>query len=452
MPDIQQQRLRDLLREPRENLEVEIKSWIDIQNDNNDKALLAKAIIALANHGGGVIIIGLAETDAGFIEAAGRPENLSGYSSDVVNAVVNRYVEPPFHCQVLEVTSPVTELIYPIISVPGGHSSPIRSTRNSPVGTTTLRQNIYYTRRPGPQSDAPRTGQEWDALMRRCVTNSQGDLVNQIRRIITGASPEPEVSDDEEDALREWVDSSMQRWQELIDELPDDSPAKFPNGYYCTAYRLKSEVLVPSGLADFRTSLIEGVARYTGWPPFWVPTREAIAAYNHNGCIECWLGRDGQFEDAAHSDFWRARPDGYFFLIRGYQEDTTDFPTTENGQGFEITLPTWRLGEVLLHAESMARVLQIPEATAMFNVKWTGLSGRELVVSRNSNRVLFENSRAVQDIFEREFSVRADVITDELPEIVQESMTPLYELFDFFSLPATLVPEELQRLKLRQYT
>jgi hypothetical protein len=43
------QRLPELLLDPRETLEVEIKGWIDIVNDADHKAVLAKAIIALVS-------------------------------------------------------------------------------------------------------------------------------------------------------------------------------------------------------------------------------------------------------------------------------------------------------------------------------------------------------------------------------------------------------------------
>jgi hypothetical protein len=40
-----------------------------------------------------------------------------------------------------------------------------------------------------------------------------------------------------------------------------------------------------------------------------------------------------------------------------------------------------------------------------------------------------------------------DRIADELPELVDSIIRPLYELFDFFTLPATLVSEELARMR-----
>jgi len=52
MTDNTNERLQDLLLDPKESLDVEIKGWLDL-NDNTHKSVLAKALIALANHGGG---------------------------------------------------------------------------------------------------------------------------------------------------------------------------------------------------------------------------------------------------------------------------------------------------------------------------------------------------------------------------------------------------------------
>lgn len=53
--------LLPLVAEPREDLAAEYKGWLDL-TETNHKAVLAKAAIAIANHGGGYIIIGCAMT------------------------------------------------------------------------------------------------------------------------------------------------------------------------------------------------------------------------------------------------------------------------------------------------------------------------------------------------------------------------------------------------------
>ena len=59
-PQISPARLSDLLVEPREHLHVEIKEWLDL-SDRAHRANLAKEIIAIANHGGGFILLGFRE-------------------------------------------------------------------------------------------------------------------------------------------------------------------------------------------------------------------------------------------------------------------------------------------------------------------------------------------------------------------------------------------------------
>ena len=49
--------LQELLRFPREDLDVELKQWMDI-NDKNVQAKFAKELLALRNHGGGYLVVG----------------------------------------------------------------------------------------------------------------------------------------------------------------------------------------------------------------------------------------------------------------------------------------------------------------------------------------------------------------------------------------------------------
>ena len=79
MTDEVQDRFSELLVEPREDLDVEVKNWLDLKSDENAKANFAKAALALANNGGGIIIIGMTETDEGMVPSEGRPRSLEAY-------------------------------------------------------------------------------------------------------------------------------------------------------------------------------------------------------------------------------------------------------------------------------------------------------------------------------------------------------------------------------------
>lgn len=180
MPDnLTPRRLGDLLVDAREALDVEIKGWIDLVGSNEDKATLAKALLALANHGGGFVLIGLAETDTGIVGAEGRPPTLNGYSQDNVNGIVQSYADPPFHCAVHHVAGP-DGAVHPVIIVPGGHRVPIRARRGGPLNQT-VQGNAIYIRRPGPSSETPQSAQDWDDLLARCLAARRDELMDRVR-------------------------------------------------------------------------------------------------------------------------------------------------------------------------------------------------------------------------------------------------------------------------------
>lgn len=448
---ISRERLRDLLVDPREDLNFEVKNWLDLQGSNDDKATFAKAILAIANHGGGFVALGLTETDAGVEEAAGRPATFDGYSQDLINGIVQNYCDPPFHCAVHVVADP-TGANFPIVVIPGGHRVPIRARRAGPNGNT-VQNNAIYIRKPGPRSEIPQSAQDWDNLLARCLRNRRDEMFDQIRDLITGAVPQAEQQP-EPARLDEWITACRQRWTILTQQLPEDVGPRMPHGRYSFAYEISGErqQILP---AQFPEVLRRTVIRHTGWPPFWYPTREGIAPYPIDGSVECWLGGDPQTpleqRDAAHSDFWRIHPDGLAYLLRGYQEDGTEAqrPGQDNippASAFDITLPAWRAGEALLHAKRLADHLFEGPTTIKFIATYEGLAGRSLV-SIDNRRDVREGRIARQDSIKLQTNIDAHAIDANLPEIVHPLLVPLYALFDFFDLPMQLVVDELARMR-----
>jgi hypothetical protein len=180
-------RLLELLRNPAEDLTFEIKEWLDL-TQNAHKAKLAQAMIALANHGGGAVLIGYAEQAGGpFVPAEPRPPDLSGYTSDVVNEISRAYLNPPVHCEVRHIAHPVSGLLFPVINVPGSHPIPIMARRGGPQGQSNLQAGRVYIRRVGPTSEEPQSPEEWRALLDRCIRMGRDELVDRIRLIVAGA-------------------------------------------------------------------------------------------------------------------------------------------------------------------------------------------------------------------------------------------------------------------------
>jgi len=453
--EVSRARLADLLVDPREALDFGIKNWLDLQGSNDDKATFAKAVLALANHGGGFIAFGLEETAEGVVEAPGRPATLDGYSQDLVNGIAKNYCDPQFHCAVHAVPKP-TGAVFPVVVVPGGHKVPIRARRAGPNGNT-VQNNAIYIRRPGPSSETPQSAQDWEDLLARCLRNRRDEMFDQIRDLITGAVPQVDQAP-EPLLLDKWTRASRERWEHLIAPLPADTGPRFPFGRFGVSYEIDGQrkQIAPDQFLDV---LRRSVVRHTGWPPFWVPTRDGITPYLFDGAVECWLGGDQQTppeqRDAAHSDFWRIHPQGLAYILRGYDEDSMSAPRNgqdqlEPGTAFDITLPVWRIGEVLLQAKSLAEHLFDGPTTIRFLVTYEGLADRSLV-SVNSRRHLWRRDTAHQDAITLNTHVDAQAIDPNLPEIVHPLLSPLYRLFNFFELPMELVVEELAQMRGRQF-
>jgi hypothetical protein len=181
------------------------------------------------------------------------------------------------------------------------------------------------------------------------------------------------------DAALRWFESSLERWRTQIAQLAAGHVARMPRGHFAVGYRLIGNLQQLNG-ARLLEAIRHATVRHTGWPEFWVPSRSEIAPYIQDGTIECWLPRDSQAREAHHSDFWRVSPEGAAFLIRGLQEDNA--PPERRiapGTGFDITTPTWRIGEALLHAARLAAHLGDPQARVALVAEWTGLRSRRLV-------------------------------------------------------------------------
>ena len=446
--EFSRERLADLLVDPREDLNFEVKNWLDLQGSNEDKATFAKAVLALANHGGGFVAFGLLETDTGIVEADSRPVALDGYNQDLINGIVQNYCDPPFHCPV-HIVPNSSGALFPIVRVRGGHRIPVRARRAGPHGNI-VQKNAIYIRKPGPSSETPQSAQDWDELLARCLSNRRDEMFDQIRDLITGAVPQVEQTTAPA-RLDAWIEAGFKRWRALIQKLPEDVGPRFPHGYYNVAYEIigESRQIAPAHLPE---TLRASVVNHTGWPPFWYPTRKGIVPYPFDGVVECWLGGDPDSpvanREAAYSDFWRIHPEGLAFLLRGFQEDGTNAQRLGHKSAaiFDVTLPVWRVGETLLQAQRLAKNLFEGPTTIRFVATYEGLAGRTLG-SIDHRRYIWGGGVARQDSITLNTHVDVEAIDTNLPEIVHPLLSPMYALFDFFELPIQLVVDELARMR-----
>lgn len=114
-------RIENLLRGPTESLQVELKTWLDPQTDE-DAAKLVKAIFAIRNRNGGFVVIGF---DNGTLQPDPCPFPDIGalYHVDVIQGLVSRYANTSFEVEV--VLRELDGQRHPVLVVPEGFRSPV---------------------------------------------------------------------------------------------------------------------------------------------------------------------------------------------------------------------------------------------------------------------------------------------------------------------------------------
>ena len=440
---MEERELKKLIEYPRESEEIEIKSWLDL-NNNKDKANLAKAMIAISNYGGGFIIIGLEEGDNNFIpkETPGQ-EIFKLYNNDRLNGIVEKYADPSFHieCRFVEKESNT----YPVIVIPGNQKVPIRTVRDGPEQAH-IKKDSYYIRRPGPKSEEPQSGKEWSELIRKCTLADKERLVEQIREILIYHG-ENSMQDNLNtyDMNKEWFKESTERFYEKIKEDYNGiskSPLKY--GYWRAAYAFVPEIDYDYSLSDFKNGLKNCKGDETGWPIGLFLNESYV--YSHNGNVETWLGK---FEPAGagHCDFWRASPKGMFITFRGYQEDEE---TNSVGRGLDYILPIWRIGEFLLHAKRFSEeFIELQSNYKLFvTVKWTGLKDRRLTSTLSRYSSPLGENISQQDEVETEVVINEiENLIEVLPEKVYELVNPLHNAFQFFEVNKKTIIYELNKMR-----
>ena len=448
---LSQQELLPLIAQPREDLDAEYKNWLDL-TENQHRAILAKAAIALANYGGGFIVIGFEET-SGTLSSTPRPQEIPETAQDAVNNAVRRYCSPRFHCEMYTIEHPKTGVQHPVISVPGNLTVPVMSKRAS---EGIIVANRCYLRKPGPCSEEPNTSDEWRTLFNKCIRAGRNEMLDAIRSIVHGQVEGGSQSRDASGQLREFCDEARKRWHELIADEPGASPARFSYGYYEMGFSFIGATPLTS-LIDLRNKLSEaGRTSLTGWPPFLELNTAGGNADPYDDYVEAWLGRKVEDDILGRRpgtcDYWRASPACYLYTIRGYSEDgpLQDYTYASGevigpGEVIDLTLPIWRVCETLLFAERFAATLDDVEEL-FFNAKFCGLRGRRFV-SLTKERGFHENRISQTDVATMEGRATPEQMENNLVEIVRSLLAPLYEKFRFFQLSSRLVREEIEHMR-----
>lgn len=268
---------------------------------------------------------------------------------------------------------------------------------------------------PAPQMD------------RRVHLTSQPDISPPGLGLIQDPQPKEKGS---RSAINAWVKHASDTHSEFrCREEALNFGKIYQHGTRMVAYRLSGVSPTPD-LAEL-LDWMKDARGWTGWRPWWVPTREGIRPHVRNGLIECCIHHSDN-PQPCHADYWLASRDGCFFLMTGLDEDSAINGSTPPKTVFSTALPFWRLGECIYHAVQMAQ--RFNARSADFHVLYTGLYGRQLQYWPDRFGARMSLGHSHEHSAEIAFSADMDdalASVNGLCDLLVRELKPVFEIFDF---------------------
>ena len=428
--------LQDLVDAPRERPEVEYKSWLNLDG-REAQAGLAKHLCALANHGGGFLVFGIADD---MTPAGPQPPEAGPYDQDSLSGIVRRYLTPAFQVAVYRVAASATGTTHPVVWVPSHEAVPVCSRRGGPKNegaAVGIEEATHYTRAPGPESVPATTPEHWQPIIRRCVFHErQALLAGLVPLLRAPGRPVPEPGE----ALRRWHDAAHRKFLKAADADREGDLLK--RAHYQFSYRIDvagGEQLRMAGLVDELWKVGNEVMQFvnSGRPMFGVH----MSGLMPHATFDPSLGEDEFLEfdlvsaddlQFGLADFWRISPDGMATLVRAYQEDW--IPGWGYAKGSDPGTWFWPRGtaqeiaEMIRHACALAERFEAPE-TVSFRAEWSGLKDRSLGDPENPYFGIHSaTARDDRCVFAKSVAVAG--LGEAWPELTAEMMSRLLRMFD----------------------
>ena len=427
-----------LVDSPEEKLQVEYKRWLDL-GDAREAALLARAILALGNSGGGWVVLGFTDSNGTLAPDTERRNLAVGYTVDAVHSIIKKYVEPPIEVSLMEVHRSDRVGPFVVCGVPGGHAHPLLAKRGSPNNGKTLVAGRPYIRRIecGPSSAEPSTLEDWRGFIRRMVRADRTALLADFRAVLEvprGNDVEAEVGKE----MNAFLEDCRQRWRAgFATAEAGNHQQDLRYGSFEAAYRLIDGRGFDKA-ANLRDALVNAEAPMDGWPLWMVFAR---------GDLEP-KPMDGGIETRVDDDFWRANVTGSFYHVRPHLEDLLESRgriDIKPGEVMSDVLQMQLVAQTLAHADHVASVVEADAFEVSF--RWTGLKGRSLENLEFLGRGSFHGRNCAQSEFQVRRRIERAHLAVTMTDHVHAIVAPLDELFSFYVLPSTRVASAVARAR-----
>ena len=421
-----------------ERLDIEVKALEPLDAKSKYGAQIAKAVMALCNHGGGIIVVGFRKAPEGYYKEDVSDEKIiHTWEKTRLHDLLKRFMDPVPEVELFIEPGKLSQ--HPVLVVPPHQTVPVVCTRDSDV----TRAGAVYIRKSGPKSEEPSNALEWQALLRRCVLADKRDLISAFRAILEPPQIASNVGK-EHDQFYQLISNADKRFGVLLSKSKSPIAGK-KFGRWIIAYQLNPSP--PSvSLKELYHILEQSKGKETGWP-IGVILHNEYKPYPWHNCLEAWM----PIEDRQRIDYWRAKPTGFFYATRAFYEDLRELRVQTHRPVLEWIMPIWRMAEGILHALRAAKAYKTAVNNIRFFACYHGLTGRVLWNGNPDIVGPFRDYVCRIDVWSNEIVIPADLNIESLPDVVRKLLTPLYEQFDLFEMPAEVYTREISRMLQHRY-
>jgi len=133
-------------------------------------------------------------------------------------------------------------------------------------------------------------------------------------------------------------------------------------------------------------------------------------------------------------DYWSLKQDGSFYLLKSLFEDV------RKPNYLFFNTRTIRITELLMYVLNLYSKLEVnSDEPIIISIRHSGLKGR--IMGAVGNRLIFGQRKSNEDEVNTEIQTSLKEINEDMADIVFNFTTPLFEMFDFFSVDKNIIDD-----------
>lgn len=278
-----------------EGKDLEYKGPIKWNRENKKECCeLVKDMIAIANSGGGWLIIGIRETDNGFEECGLSLDQVSSFESTRVNSFLNIYADPPINTRVHK--PKVRGNQYVVVEIPGFSETPHLCQKDFPE---VLTSPTLYVRTDNNESAPIRNSSDFRAIIERSVRN-------RADQILTAVHP---AFHEDQTAREQFENQAAEARTQCDSKSPD---LEHDHGFRETIFHPGTFLTDRLDLQELKTMAARASIDLRGWPFLYYTDKRPELLHTIQDGIEFYLAEKRYSNDELH--FWQLRKSGLLYI------------------------------------------------------------------------------------------------------------------------------------------